>query len=398
MSQPATQPAIFDETQDFSLVLGGPLFQLFRKAHLAGDHLQLLYRRIIFITAVTWLPLFLLSTLRSSGGSLVLSFVRDIDTHVRLLVALPVLIAAELIVHLRLRVAVQGFTSRNIIVGEDVPKLRAAVESAMRLRNLVPLEVALIILVFTVGQWVWWKQIALNSATWYAVPEGEHIQLTAAGYWNAFVSVPIFQFILLRWYLRLLIWIRLLWQVSRLHLHLIASHPDRAGGLSFLGLSSYAFAPILFAQGCLLSGVIGSRVLYAGENLMSFKVEAIGLVVLYLIFILGPLTIFTPQLVRARREGLAEYGVLANQYVAAFEKKWVKNTESNQGELLGSGDIQSLADLGNSYEVIREMRPVPFNVQDITRLAAATAAPLLPLGLTVFSLEELVTKLLKVLF
>jgi hypothetical protein len=398
MSQPATQPAISDETQDFSLVLGGPLFQLFRKAHLAGDHLQLLYRRIIVITAVTWLPLFLLSTLRGSGGGLVLSFARDIDTHVRLLVALPVLVAAELIVHLRLRVAVQGFTARNIIVGDDVQRFRVAVDSAMRLRNLVSLELGLIILVFTVGQWLWWKQIALNSATWYALPGGEHIQLTAAGYWNVFVSVPVFQFILLRWYLRLLIWTRFLWQVSHLHLHLIATHPDRAGGLSFVGRSSYAFAPILFAQGCLLAGVIAGRVLYGGANLMSFKVEAIGLVALFLFFVLGPLTVFTPQLARARREGLAEYGGLANQYVAAFEKKWLKSPASNQDELLGSGDIQSLADMGNSYEVVSEMRPVPFNVQDITRLAVATAAPLLPLGLTIFSLEELVAKLLKVLF
>src|SRR5205823_2034342 len=104
------------------------------------------------------------------------------------------------------------------------------------------------------------------------------------------------------------------------------------------------------------------------------------------------------QLARAKRKALADYGLLANRYVEQFEHKWVEGNATEADELLGSGDIQSLADLGNSYAVIQEMRPVPFNVKDMGRLAAATAAPLLPLGLTVFSLEELVMRIVKILF
>ena len=67
-------------------------------------------------------------------------------------------------------------------------------------------------------------------------------------------------------------------------------------------------------------------------------------------------------------------------------------------ELLGTGDIQSLADLGNSYALVRDMRAVPFGLEDIFRLAAATAAPLLPLLLTAFSPQELVMRIVKVVF
>ena len=67
------------------------------------------------------------------------------------------------------------------------------------------------------------------------------------------------------------------------------------------------------------------------------------------------------------------------------------------GELLGTGDIQSLADLGNSYSVASEMRIVPFSLKDMARLAVATAAPLLPLALTIFSLEEALTRLFQLL-
>jgi len=78
---------------------------------------------------------------------------------------------------------------------------------------------------------------------------------------------------LLRWYLRLGIWFQLLWRVSRLNLRLLPTHPDHAGGIGFLGMSSYAFAPILFAQGTVLAGLIASRIFYQGESLMSFRLS-----------------------------------------------------------------------------------------------------------------------------
>ncbi len=388
------------ESPDFSLCLGGPLYQLFRRTHVSGDALELLHRRILFISLFAWLPLLVLSLIggHALGGAIKVPFLHDIEVQVRFLVALPVLIAAELIVHLRVRPVVSRFVERDIVVSEDLPKFHAAIHSAERVRNSAPMEVALVILVWTVGQWLWRSQIAIGAATWYAMPQGTHLHLTPAGYWYAFVSIPIFQFILLRWYLRLLIWFRFLWQVSRLNLCLISTHPDRAGGLAFLGKSTYAFGPILFAQGLLLAGMIASRILYEGESLLSFKMEAVSLVGFFVLFLLGPLVMFTPQLARAKQRGLDAYGLLANRYVQGFEDKWVRGNAAQGDELLGTGDIQSLADLGNSYSIVEEMRLVPFGLKDIARLAAVTAAPLLPLALTVFSLEELVTRVIKILF
>lgn len=203
-------------------------------------------------------------------------------------------------------------------------------------------------------------------------------------------------FILLRWYVRFFIWYRFLWNVARIKLHLIPTHPDRAGGLAFVGSSAYAFGPILFAQGAMLAGVIASRVLYRSENLLSFKLQAIGFIAFFVFAILAPLVMFTPQLAQAKRKGLADYGLLAQRYVEGFEQKWVVDPSGQ--ELLGTDDIQSLADLGNSYAVVKEMRLVPFGLQDISRLAIATAAPMVPLLLTVWSPEELVTRIIKVVF
>jgi hypothetical protein len=101
---------------------------------------------------------------------------------------------------------------------------------------------------------------------------------------------------------------------------------------------------------------------------------------------------------RAKRKGLGEYGLLAQRYVEGFEQKWIRAESCSPDELLGAADVQSLADLDGSYTIVREMRSVPFGLQDITRLAAACAAPMLPLLLTVFSPDELILRIIKVIF
>jgi hypothetical protein len=392
-----TNPTPFQEPPDFSLVLGGPLYQLYRKTHLSGPILELVLRRMLFFSMITWVPLLLLCVY---GGQLLsnghLGFLRDLETHVRFLVALPALIVAELIVHKRTRNVIKRFVEGRLVSHDETPRFHAAIESALRLRNSVPLEIGLLILVLTAGHWVWLHKIAFLGATWYGVSDATGFHLTPAGYWNAFVSVPIFQFVLLRWYFRILIWFWLLWRISRLNLRLMPAHPDHAGGIGFLGRSSYAFSPLLFAQGALLSGVIASRVLYEGQTLPSFKMTVGTFIGFFVLGIFGPLTMFS-QLARAKRHGLAKYGALANKYVTEFDEKWMRDEKTDE-QLLGTADIQSLADLGNSYAGVRDMRIVPFGLRDITRLIAATAAPLLPLLLTIMPLDELVMRIIKTIF
>jgi len=383
---------------DFSLVLGGPLYQLLRKARLEGDHLELLYRRLFVITSIAWLPLLLLATIGPFAGSAGrLSFLHDVEVHSRFLVALPVLIAAELLVHARLTPIVRRFVDLRIILPADLPRFNRAAESAVRLRNSVPLEIALLACVYIFGLWLWSDRVVLGTATWYAQAGGRW-ELTPAGFWYVFVSMPIAQFILLRWYMRFFIWYRFLWQVSRINLNLIASHPDRCGGMGFLGKTSWAFGPILFAQGTMLAGVVASRVLYRGESLLSFKLQIGAFIAFFLVVILGPLLMFTPKMAAARRKGLAEFSLLAQRYGEGFRQKWIAGQHAPEEELLGTGDIQSLADLGNSFGLARDMRVVPFGLDDITRLAAVTAAPFLPLLLTIWSPEELIMRLIKVVF
>jgi hypothetical protein len=401
MSNPPTRESKPPEDPyDFSLVLGGPLYQLFARAHLSGTALELLARRVIVISLFAWLPLAILSILggRAWGDAVRVPFLVDLEAHARFLLALPLLIVAELVVHQRMRPVVRQFLERDLIHERSRARFDLAVASAVRLRNSVMAEVLLIAFVYLVGALYVWPRfnIALSVSTWYAVPTGGAQQLSPAGWWYVYVSLPLFQFILFRWYFRLFVWVRFLWHVTRCDLKLVPTHPDRAGGLGFLSLSVVAFTPVLLAHGVMLSGLIANRIFFHGASLLDFKAQVAVVVVFLLVIVLGPLLLLMPHLGLARRVGLREYGTLAHRYVREFDDKWLRGRAAADEPLVGSADVQSLADLGNSFELVRSMRVVPFTRDTVVQLAVITILPIVPLLLTLISLEELLKGLLKV--
>jgi hypothetical protein len=387
------------DAQDFSVVLGGPLYQLVRRAHLSGDGLELLRRRIVVLALVAWLPPLLLAALagRAWGTAVAVPFLRDVEVHTRFLLTLPLLIVAELVVHQRMRPVIRQFIERGLIPPASRPRFDAAVAAAVRLRNSVAAELLLIAVVYTFALYFWPRYVALDTATWYALPAAGGRDLTPAGRWLVYISLPLFQFLLLRWYFRLFVWIRFLWHVRGCELSLVPTHPDRVGGLGFLSGTVVAFAPLLLAHGTLLAGAIASRIFFRSATLLQFKVELIVVVAFLLLLVLGPLLLFMPHLAKARRIGLREYGTLAQRYVREFDDKWLRGGAPPGEPLVGSADIQSLADLGNSYEIIRDMRAVPFTRDTVIQLAVITLIPVAPLLLTMISLEELLKRLLQIL-
>jgi hypothetical protein len=388
------------DPDNFSLVLGGPLFQLWRRARLVDDVGCLSHRRAVVMVLLAWMPLLLLSIVegRASGQSVNLPFLRDLELQVRLLIALPLLIVSELIVHQRTRTIVRPFLDDGLIPDNGRTQFNMAIASAIRLRNSVGAEMLLIAIVYGLGILVVWrKELTLDVSSWYGTVANGDMKLTLAGWWLACVSMPMFQFLYLRWYFRLFIWARFLWQVSRIKLSLLAGHPDHCGGLGFLALVRVAFAPLLFAQGILLAGLIADRIFFAGAKLVQFEVELLAVVAFMVFVILGPLLVFSAQLEATGRKGQLEYGALASRYVREFERKWLCKTPKSEEPLLGSADIQSMADMGNSFAIMEGMRWAPFTWKTVLQLAVTTLLPVLPLTLTMFSAQQVLESLLKIL-
>ena len=389
-----TKSDFFEDPTDFSLVQGGPLFQFLLRAGLIKPSMDLAMRRIVVISLVAWAPLLLLSALSGHAvGGVGVPFLFDLGAHVRFLLCVPLLIAAEVIVHRRMKVTVRQFIDRGIVAPEDQPKFERIIASAMRVRNSVFVEVLLLAFAIVAGYWVGKRYLALEMATWYARPIGDRTQFTPAGYWYLFVSLTIFRFILVRWYFRLFVWYRFLWQVSRqIPLRLNALHPDRAAGLGFLSSSAFAFAPVLFAQTIGLAGIMGGKIWHEGAKLPQFKMEIAIWIVFLVLLVLTPLFFFVLQLAAAKRKGLREYGIVASRYIDDFHRKWIDGHSASDEALVGTADIQSLADLSNSFDVVREMRVVPFDRAAVIRLALVTALPLAPLALTIIPLDQLIDR------
>jgi hypothetical protein len=192
------------------------------------------------------------------------------------------------------------------------------------------------------------------------------------------------------------IWYRFLWKVSRIPLRLNALHPDRAGGLGFLDVTPFALLPVLIAQTALLAGEIGDRIWHAGMKLPQFKLDVIVVISFSVLLAYIPLTFFVVRLYTARWVARRDYGTFATRYVRDFREKWIDRPADEHSETpLGSGDIQSLADLGNSFEVVRNTGVVPFATKSALRLAIVLALPLAPLLFTMIPVNDMIDRLIK---
>lgn len=389
------KPVSSGSTEDFSLVLGGPLYQLYWRSRLLRPPVELVQRRVIAAILVTWLPLLVLSAIPGNmTGGVRVPFLYDLEAHARFLLALPLLVGAELFAHRRMRLLGQQFSERGIVAAEDRSRYNAIIDDTVRLRNSVAVEVALLAASTTLGYWIWRQHLSLRIDTWYAGADAageEH--LTLAGWWFAFVSLNVFRFVLLRWYYRIIIWYVFLFRVSRLPLQLNVLHPDRAGGIGFVGASARSLTPVLLAHTVTISGAIGGRIWHEGVELPAFQAEIALVIALLAAVVIFPLTFFVGGLERAKLQGAREYGLLAAQYVDGFRAKWMQGKRPEGDPLVGSADIQSLADLASSYDAVQEMGIMPVRWQTVLRFAIAIALPFAPLFLTMFPFNELIGRL-----
>jgi hypothetical protein len=393
----ATDVSDTEGSHDISLLLGGPFFQLLLRTGVIRPTFDLLLRRILVLALVPWIPLLVLTVAAGTalGGDVAVPFLKDIEVHARFLVAIPLLVVAERLSHQRLRPVFEQFVARSLIAPRDLGSFDAILARARRWRNSYVAEALMLVVSFGMTVWVWRPHIVLSVATWYARPGESGVDLTPAGYWYAYAAIPIMRFLFFRWFYRLVILYGVLARISRLPLLVVPTHPDRVGGLAFLGELGVSLQPFHMAITTLVSGFIANQLLFDGKRLADFYVMG-GLVLgVLLLLTLLPILFFSAPLAVARRKGLREYGTLSQRYVEAFRRKWVSPVPQDGDALLGSADVQSLADLATSYDIVREMHTIPVSLRQAILLLVAAAVPFAPLLLTEFPLGTLVEKLIQ---
>ena len=137
--------------------------------------------------------------------------------------------------------------------------------------------------------------------------------------------------------------------------------------------------------------------MFNGGRLQDYQWSYLALFVFALIVFAGPMLIFVPKLLALKQRGMMEYGTLGSEYTQAFHRRWVEKSQPTEEPLLGTADIQSLADLGNSFEIIRKMRTLPVAASDFIAMVLPGLIPVLPLVATVMPLGEILKSLLKLI-
>jgi hypothetical protein len=378
----------------FSLTNCGPVDRALLRAGLESADTPRLWVRACLPALLIWLPLALLVWLAPpAGGEPAVGFYQDLSTQVRFLVFVPLLVLIEAGIGRRTRPVAAQFAEAQLVAADDRPRLDAELRRCSRAIESTLAE--LVIWALAIGLVV--AAVRTFSADgvqfWYEEANEAGTQLSTAGWWYAVGSV-LPSFLLLRWLWRYLVWCWFLFRVSRLKLALVATHPDRAAGLEFVGFAHAAFSGLAFAASCLVAGAIATRVLHEGVSLLHFQWPMVVFVVLAILVGIAPLMVFRGPMRLAREAGLLAYGTFAARYVQDFQHRWI-GTEAGKAPLEASGDVQGLADIGGSLERVYAMRPLPISLRTALSFAVAAAAPTLSLLLLVMPLRDLLKLLMR---
>ena len=380
----------------FLITDGGPSHRLEVRLGLTRADPAGIARRWFLCILLTWVPLLVLSAVQRNaiGHQVAMPFLGDFAAHARFLLAVPLLLAAA-VLGPWLADAANQFVDAGLVAAEDSQRFDAAVDLGLKRRDSGAAELVLVLLAYALSI-INLVSMALQVSTWYAVRTDSGITITWAGWWLVLFCVPLTQFLILRWLWRLFLWAEFLWRMNRLTLQVVPIHPDQAGGLAFVGEVQQYFALVLFAFSIGVAGVLANGIIYDGIPLSHFAPVIAVYVIMAVVLFLAPIFVFSATLWRAKRLGLLQYARLGDEYTTTFHQKWISNRRQTKETLLGTADIQSLADLGNSYAFVRKMSLVPMQLYTPVYLILACLIPMAPLALTMMPIGEILKLVLKV--
>ena len=383
---------------DDQLFDGGPPRRLEAALRLVRPDKPNSLRRVALISIFIWAPLVLLAAMQSLalGENKLTDLLLDFAVHARYLVAVPLFIIAETFTLTTLGKTARHFIEADLIRDSDRPIFDAIGASTRRLLHSKVVEILVVLLAyFTVILLI--RLISPETIpSWHTLTK-EHLSFSWAGWWHILVSIPFFLILLFGWLWRLLLWSLLLWRVSRLDLHLVPAHPDLSGGLQFVGASLRAFPLLSFALGAVVAGGVANRVVHQGMHLVDYKYIIATLVVVILILFVAPLTVFTREILQARRRGIFEYGALAGAVGRQMERKWLEPGGNANETALDVQHFSATTDLYQLVSNVYQIKSVPLDLQDLIAVVVAVLLPFLPVLLYEIPLNVIIPDLVKLL-
>jgi len=378
---------------EFSL-LGGPLLRLGRRLGLVREGMNAVWLGIALGLAA-WGVLVILGLLQGIGGRMF--SVAVIGAHVRLLVAIPLFFVCETVVAPRMAEFVRHIVRSGVVPESELPDLESAIRRVGRLKDSWVAEVLFLVAVAALPVVEVFVSMPGRTGDWTSLLDQAETRPTWVLGWHLGFCLPLFRFLLLRWLWHLGLWGYFLWRVERLNLRLIPTHSDGAAGLGYLEVVHEHFAPLVLAISAVLSASFAEG-LSTGTTTFGALYYAVPLVfLLTAALFIGPLLVFSRKLWNCRATGLSEYMAMASRYTHAFDAKWVRDEKATGESQLGTADMQSLADLTNSMNVVYGMRWIPAGRRLAVALAVSVVVPLAPLLLMAYRWDQVAAWLFEML-
>jgi hypothetical protein len=372
--------------EEFSL-LGGPLHRLGGRLGLVLHKTNTL--RLGFALGFTaWVVLIILTLIEGNGSRIfTLALVAG---HMRLLVVIPLFFLCEAMVDPRMTAFIKMIVASDVVPQHSVSTLKYELSRVSRLNNSWGPDATFLFVAVMLSSAGSFVNIFGLTATYR--PTVDASEMTMAGWWYWNICLTLFRFLMLRWIWRLCLWAFTLWRISRMQLNLVPTHPDGAAGLGYLEVVQAHFMPLVFAISVLQAAMFTEEI-YTGRMVLEDTYPVLILIlVIDAVLFLGPLFIFSSKLWASRVNGLSNYMIFAASYVKDFDKKWLSQNAKREEPLLGTADLQSLADLGNSINVVRNMNWVPLSTRTLAHMALIALLPMLPLLLLKYPVTELAEK------
>jgi hypothetical protein len=366
-----TNPPSILVSADVPPACAGVFYRAEQAIGLIGSGRLSVGQRILALIAIGWLPPYLLTALLNRGE--LRSFFMDGRADMRMLIAVPALLIGEIMIASQIASVASYIRQGDLLSVADMAYADNLIALTERLRSAVIPQLVILVLVIT-RITVSYRGL-VNTAGWMGEQVGDSFRLSAAGWWALLVSAPLWNFLLSMLLWSWLLWAFFLFKLSRRDLRLVASHPDKHGGLAFLGLTASGFAPIAFAVCISIAATWRHAIVHQGAHLSDFKFDAIVLVAGVALISGAPLMFFAPRLVSLRFHGMSDYGVLGQVLSAKFHDAWILSRTQQNPKTLQTPESSALNSYGKTYDNVGEIKMFPADVSSFYPLAAAVIIP-----------------------
>jgi hypothetical protein len=389
-----------DESLALSLVRDDLPFRLQRRVGLIPKQGLGMMRRAVFFALLTWLPIVIwaIAVGRILPGTVDEPLLRHFGVHVRFLLAVPLFILGEGMIHQLSTTLTPYFLTSGLVKPSQRQDFVNIIRGITRLRDrtLPWVLIATLIIAWTVLEPMAARSDLDHEVNWASNGRADHLGF--GGWWFMYVSRPIFVAFLAAWLWRLILMFILMKRIARLDLAIVPTHPDGAGGLGFLKRLPKAFSLFAFAVSAVLASRLAHNVLYHGVDVQSLKLMLTVFLIVLVGICLAPLLTFVGPLVVAKRRALLDYGVLVGNHGRLVRRRWILGETEADDPLLHAEELGPVADTLTLYEEVRKMRVVPIDKSSLIAIAVPALIPIAVLFSIQIPIKDILIKIATTLF